>query len=147
MYIVLVYSLVLIYSQSWQQSPQCQNLYISPQRNLCLLSVTFHSHLLFSHQVVSDSFETPQTVSQQAPLSMEKARQEYWSGLPFISPGDLPEPGIELVSLVPPALAGGFFTTEPPEKPLLNPVPTSCPTQPLIIFCFLWSCCSGYLIS
>jgi len=42
-------------------------------------------------------------------------RQENWSGLPFSSPGDLPHPGIEPVS---PALAGGFFTTEPPGKPI-----------------------------
>ena len=41
-------------------------------------------------------------------------RQEYWSGLPFPSPGDLPDPGIEPTSLASPALAGGFFTTEPP---------------------------------
>ena len=41
-------------------------------------------------------------------------RQEYWSGLPFPSPGDLPDRGIGPVS---PALAGGFFTTKPPEKP------------------------------
>ena len=52
--------------------------------------------------------------SHQAPLSMGFPRQEYWSGLPFPSPGDLPDPGIEPLSL---ALAGGFFTTEPPEKP------------------------------
>ena len=42
---------------------------------------------------------------------MEIPRQEYWSGLPFPSPGDLPDPGIEPTS---PALVGGFFTTEPP---------------------------------
>ena len=53
---------------------------------------------------------TPWTVAHQAPLSMGFPRQEYWSGLPFPSPGDLPEPGIESVS---PALAGRFFTTEP----------------------------------
>ena len=51
------------------------------------------------------------TVVCQAPLSMEFSRQEYWSGLPFPFPGDLPELGIELTSLVSPALAGGFFTT------------------------------------
>ena len=45
-------------------------------------------------------------------------RQENWSGLPFPSPGGLPNPGIEPAS---PALAGGFFTTEPPGKPLLTP--------------------------
>ena len=41
---------------------------------------------------------------------MEFYRQEYWSGLPFPSPGDLPDPGIELTSLMSPALVGGFFT-------------------------------------
>ena len=45
------------------------------------------------------------------PLSMRFPRQEYWSGLPFPSPGDLTDPGIEPAS---PALEGGFFTTEPP---------------------------------
>ena len=48
------------------------------------------------------------------PTSMGFPRQEYWSGLPFSSPGDLPDSGIEHAS---PALAGGFFTTEPPGKP------------------------------
>ena len=58
---------------------------------------------------------TPQTVACQAPLSMGFFRQEYWSGLPFPSPGNLPDQGIKPVS---PALAGGFFTTEPPGKPM-----------------------------
>ena len=61
--------------------------------------------------VVSDSFATPWTVACQAPLSMGFSRQEYWSGLPFPSPGDLPNPGIKLAF---PALVGGFFSTEPP---------------------------------
>ena len=60
-------------------------------------------------------FTTPWTVAYQAPLSMGFSRQEYWSELPFPSPEDLPDPGIESLS---PALAGGFFTTEPPGKPL-----------------------------
>ena len=51
------------------------------------------------------------TETHQAPLSMEFSRQEFWSGLPFPTLGDLPNPGIEPVSLVSPALAGGFFTT------------------------------------
>ena len=63
---------------------------------------------------MSNSFATPWTVAHQAPLSMGSARQEYRSGLPILSPGDLPNPGIELVSS---ALAGGFFTTEPLGKP------------------------------
>ena len=59
-------------------------------------------------------FATPWTVAHQAPLSMGFSRQEYWSGLPFPSPGDLLDPGIEPMS---PALAGRFFATEPPKKP------------------------------
>ncbi|ELR53965.1 hypothetical protein M91_16140, partial [Bos mutus] len=47
----------------------------------------------------------------QALLSMGFSRQEYWSGLPFPPPGDLPDLGIEPMSLISPALAGGFFTT------------------------------------
>ena len=57
---------------------------------------------------------TPWTVARQAPLSMRFPRQEYWSGLPFPSPGDLPNPGTEPTS---PALAGRFFNTEPLGKP------------------------------
>ena len=53
----------------------------------------------------------------QASLSTGFPRQEYWSGLPFPSPGDLPDPGIQLTSPSSPALAGGFFTTEPLGKP------------------------------
>ena len=58
---------------------------------------------------------TLQTIAHQAPLSKRFSRQEYWCGLPFPSPGDLPNLGTESGS---PALAGGFFTTEPPGKPL-----------------------------
>ena len=58
-------------------------------------------------------FVTPWTAARQAPLSTEFTKQEYWSGLPFTASGDLPDPGIEPVSPVSPALAGGFFTTEP----------------------------------
>ena len=64
------------------------------------------------------AFATPWAVGCQAPLSMGFPRQEYCRGLPFRSPGDLPDPGIELASLVSPALAGGWFTTEPPGKPI-----------------------------
>ena len=63
---------------------------------------------------MSDSFAAPWTVAHEATLSMRFPRQEYWSGFPFPSPGDLPDPGTEPKS---PALAGGFFTTEPPGKP------------------------------
>ena len=57
-------------------------------------------------------------VTCQAPLSTGFSRQVYWSGLPYSSPGDVPDAGMELVSLTSPALAGGFFTTSPQEKPL-----------------------------
>ena len=53
-------------------------------------------------------FENPWTVARQASLSMEFSKQDYWSGLLFPSPGDLPNPRIKLAS---PALAGRFFTT------------------------------------
>ena len=62
-------------------------------------------------------FTTPWTAACQAPLSVEFSRQEYWSGLPFPSPGDLPQPGMEPGSS---ALAGGFFTTEPSGKLFSN---------------------------
>ena len=60
-------------------------------------------------------FATPWTVAYDAPLSIRFSRQEYWSGLPFPSPQNLPDPGIKPAS---PELACKFFTTEPPGKPL-----------------------------
>ena len=62
-------------------------------------------------------FATRWTVAHQAPPSMGFSRQEYWSGLPFPSPGDLPDPGIEPRS---PALQGDALTSEPPGKPYIN---------------------------
>ena len=56
-------------------------------------------------------------IALQVPLAMGFPRQEYWSGLPFPSPGDLPNPGIKPVSPASPILAGRFFTTVPPGKP------------------------------
>ena len=55
-------------------------------------------------------FATPWTATHQAPLSMEFSRQEHWSGLPFPTPGETPNSGAKLVSLVPPTLTGRFFT-------------------------------------
>ena len=52
----------------------------------------------------------PWTVAPPAPLPMEFSRQGYWSRMPFPPPGDLPDPGIKLMFIVSPALAGGFFT-------------------------------------
>ena len=62
---------------------------------------------------MSDSFATPSTVAHQAPLSTGFSRLEYWPGLPFLLPGNLPDPGIEPKS---PALASGLSTTVPFEN-------------------------------
>ena len=69
---------------------------------------------MFNHEVEVDPFATSWTVAHQAPLSMGFFRQEYWDGLPFPTPGNLPNPEIVPRSLTSPALAGRFFTTEPP---------------------------------
>ena len=93
--------LLLIYCPS--AFPTCHS-YLSSRafNSCCCYSVLSHVRL----------FSTPWTVTRQASLSMGFPRQEYWSGLPFPPPGDLLHPGIKPKS-VPPALAGGFFNTEP----------------------------------
>ena len=60
-------------------------------------------------------FGTPCIIAHEASLSVGFPRQEHWSGLPFPSPGDLPDSGVDPMS---PALAGRFFTTAPPGKPI-----------------------------
>ena len=60
-------------------------------------------------------FATPRTIAYQTPPSMGFSRQEYWSGLPFLSPGGLPNPGIKPGS---PALEADALTSEPPGKPI-----------------------------
>jgi len=72
---------------------------------------------MFSHVPL---FVTPWTIACQAPLSTGFSRKESWSGLPFPSPGNLPDPGIKLTSLASPALAGRFFTIESPGKPHIS---------------------------
>ena len=69
---------------------------------------------------MSDS-ETPQTVARQAPLSMGFSRQDYWSGLPFPSSGDLPNPGIDPGSSETPALQADSLPFELPSKPGSTP--------------------------
>ena len=81
----------------------------------------FYYSLVYALCVYDQSLQSYQTLfnpvyAHQVPLSMEFSRQEYWGGLPFPSPGYLPDPGIEPTSLASSALAGGFFTTEPPGK-------------------------------
>ena len=71
---------------------------------------------VLSRSALFNSFATPWTVAHWAPLFMGFPRQEYRTGLPIPSPGDLPDPGIKLVSS---ALIGGVFTTKPPWMPNL----------------------------
>ena len=74
--------------------------------------VKWTGSIYMSHFSGIQLFVTPWTVSCQAPLSIGLSRQEYWSRLPCPPPGNLPHPGIELMSLMSPALAGGLFTWE-----------------------------------
>ena len=69
--------------------------------------------------LVMSDFVTSRTVSCQAPLSVEFSRQEHWSGLPFPSPGDLPNPGIKPRS---PALQADSLPMEPPGEPPSSPL-------------------------
>ena len=77
-------------------------------------------------------FVTLWTVAHQAPPSMGFSRQEYWSGLPFPSPGDLPDPGIKPRS---PAMQADALTSEPPGKPLdeFLGFSQSRPTWPMVL--------------
>ena len=86
----------------WNNSIKTYLNYVSPMK----VKVKSLSHVQF--------FVTLWTVAQQAPLSMRFSRQEYWSGLPFPSPGDLPNPGIEPRS---PALQADALTSAPLGKP------------------------------
>ena len=79
-------------------------------------SLSFPYQLVLAYVLSYPALCTPMDCVHQASLSLEFSSQEYWSGLPFPSPGDLPDPGIKCASLASPALAGGFFTTEPPGK-------------------------------
>jgi len=72
---------------------------------------------IFSHFSCVRLFATLWTVICQAPLSVRFSRQEYWSGLPCPSPGDLPDPEIEPASLMSPALAAGSLPLAPPGRP------------------------------
>ena len=80
-----------------------------------MIMIWIHTVLLLLSRVRFSA--TPRTVACQASLSMGFPRQEYCSGLPFPSPGDLPNPGMKPMS---PALAGRFFTAESPGKTLYD---------------------------
>ena len=85
---------------------------MSPKLRHCCAVLSRFSHVCL--------FATPGTVARQAPPSMGVSRQEYWSGLPCPSPGELPDPGIEPASLVSLALQIDSLPTEPPGKSKLR---------------------------
>ena len=92
-------------------------LFLSSSFSLSLSPFYFdqgHESESVHHWVVSNSLWPPWTIAHQAPLSMEFPRQEYWSGLPFLSPGDLLDPEIKPGS---PALQADSLPSEPPGKP------------------------------
>ena len=84
-------------------------VYVLPKRALHMYLFIYYVYVLSCFSRVQ-LFATPWTVAHQAPLPMGFSRQEHWSGLPFPSPGDLPDPGIEHASLSL-AVASRFFTT------------------------------------
>ncbi|CAI9153792.1 unnamed protein product [Rangifer tarandus platyrhynchus] len=98
------------------QSLYCAHIVVNlPQEAMCACPVSHFSRVQL--------FAALWTVAHQAPLFLGFSRQEYWSGLPFPPPGDLPNPGIKPRSLTSPALADRFFTTsatwEAPQKAIL----------------------------
>ena len=103
-----------------------QDLYTDPFNRLVALALSIISWSLsqMSAKLLSCVFfKTLWTVAHQAPLSMGFSRQENWSGLPYPSPGDLPNPRIE-PPLLSPALAGGFFTSRYPWEALTQMEPS-----------------------
>ena len=84
--------------------------------------LSFHIHFLPIGPVcvLSHICDPMNYIAFQAPLSMESSTEGYWSGLSFTTPGDLPNPGVKPMSFPFPALAGRFFTTVPPGKPLIG---------------------------
>ena len=101
-----IFHLTPLYSELQQKFSLGKQTYYFTQSQLLLL---------FSHQVVSDCFITPQIVAHQDPLSIGYSRKEYQNELTFPSPGDFPDPGIKPPT---PVLTSRFFTIEPPGKPL-----------------------------
>ena len=91
----------------WDSKHRCYTTVPTHSSQMVLVTRWYEFALLSSRSVMSSSFVTPWTVAHQAPLSMRFPWQEYWSGPPFPSLGDLPDPEIEPKS---PALAGRFFT-------------------------------------
>ena len=100
--VILIKNIHYFYFMKVMPMGQCND----PHQNYLMKSSCVHAKSL-SHVWL---FMASWTVARQPPLSMGFSRQESWSGLPCPPPGDLPDPGIETISLTSPALAGGFFT-------------------------------------
>ena len=88
------------------------NLYYFAYRPI--MTICLHACMLSHVQV----FLTSRTAANEAPLSIQFSPKEHWSRLPYLPPRDPPNPGIKPTSPVSPALASGFFTTEPPGRPI-----------------------------
>ena len=88
---------------------------VTTVNNVCVcVCVCVYAHLCLTLQLHE------RTVASQASLSMEFSWSKYWSQLPFPTPGEFSQPGNQTCSLLSPALAGGFFTTVSPGKPIVN---------------------------
>ena len=94
------------------------NFSVSPETDQWVLFILFRLVFVVKLLCLVRLFAIPWTVAHHAPLSMGFSRQEYWSGLLYPPPGDLPNPGIEPMSLMSPGLAGKFFTTSTTLEPL-----------------------------
>ena len=104
------HSSIIVWRRKWQPTPVFLSGESHAQRSL----VSYNLLLLLSRFSRVQLCATPWTVAHQGPQSMEFSMQEYWSGDPVISPGDLPHPGIKPGS---PALQADSLLSEPPEKP------------------------------
>ena len=115
--ILKIFLLCFLKLHHWKMSwVQLLQLSVCSQKCYKLLPVCVCMLICFSHVWL---FTTLWTVDYPTPLFVEFPWQEYWSGLPCPPPQDILNPGIKPISLSSPALAGRFFTTEPPWKPLI----------------------------
>ena len=116
------------------QEERCPCWHLDVKGALCWISTPQTTVLCAKLRLL---FATPWTAARQAPLSMGFSRQDYWSGLPFPSPGDLPNPGITPPSPASPALAGRFSTTELPGKPQNCKIINLCCVKSLSLWKFV----------
>ena len=121
-------------THSGERPYACSSLYTAPRSwsnvCVCVCVCVCVRVCAFSHSIMSQLFATPWTIACQGPLSMGLSRQDYWIGLPFPTPWDLPAQGIEPMPF---ALAGGLFTTVPQMFTLEKCLLDSCfPTLELI---------------